>query len=160
MFGFTHSISESEKSPICFHCPACGERDVCGLAWTERQVARLLGIVPVVEERLHWVSGPCCERPLLSRVAPKVLTELDADAIAKQRLLVDRVSPVKIMLLLGAFLFCVVPVLGPVFFVLAWLPRGSSRPWFRVVCRVWLLLHVVVMNTVILIAYVEAKRQL
>lgn len=129
-----------------------------GVAWTERQDTRLLGIVPVLEERLHWVKGPCCERQVLSRMAPEALAELDADAIEAKGLLVDRVSPVKITLLIGAFLFSVVPVMGPVFLLLAWLPNGSSRLSFRVACRLCLLLHVVAMNALAILAMFSEKR--
>ena len=129
-----------------------------GVAWTERQYTRLLGILPVLEERLYWVRGPCCERQLLSRVAPKALAELNAEAIEAQGLLGDRISPVKIALLVGAFLFCIVPVAGPVFLLLAWLPSGSSRIWFRVACRLCLLLHLVAMNALVISAMVFDKR--
>jgi hypothetical protein len=118
----------------------------------------LLGIVPVVEERLHWAIGPCCERKLLSRVTPEALGGLGADAIETQGILFDRVSPVKVVLLLGAFLFCVMPVAGPVFLLLAWLPSGSSRRWFRVACRICLLLHLGAMNTLVILAMMADKR--
>ena len=149
---FTHSTQHSDEVSACFHCPACGERDVSGVAWTACHFTNLLGIVPVLQERLHWVCGPCCQRKLMSRVAPQALAELDADAIEAQGILFDRVSPVKIALLIGAFLFCVVPVVGPSFFLLAWLPNGCTRTWFRVACRVWLALHLVAMNAVLSIA--------
>jgi hypothetical protein len=158
VFFYTHSTHQSDKVPACFHCPACGERDVSGAAWTERHFTRLLGMVTILEERLHWVSGPCCERQLMSRVVPEALVELDADAIEAQGVLIDRVSPVKIALLIGAFLFCLVPVAGPGFFLLAWLPNGSSRTWFRVACRIWVLLHLVAMNALVVIALMADKR--
>jgi hypothetical protein len=149
---FIHTVRYSDAIPTCFHCPACGERNVSGVAWTETQVSRLLGIIPVLDERLYWVRGPCCERQLLSRVAPNALAALDADTTEAQGLLTDRVSPVKIALLIGAFLFSVMPVVGPVSLLLAWLPNGSSRPWFRVACRLCLLLHVVAMNVLVIMA--------
>jgi len=155
---FTHSSRESEKIPVHFHCPACGERDVNGLAWTEHQFSRLLGIVLILDERLHWVSGHCCQRKLISRVPPKKLCELDADDIDTQRILSDRVSPVKITLLLGAFLFGVVPVIGPLFLLLAWLPNGSSRTWFRLACRICLFLHLVTMNALVLLEMAAHKK--
>jgi hypothetical protein len=130
---------------------------VNGIAWTERQGLRLLGIVPVMEECLYWAKGPCCDRQLMSRLAPKRLAELDADAIETQGLLKDRVSPVKIALLIGAFLLCMVPVAGPGFLLLAWLPAGSSRIWFRVACRICLLLHLVAMNGCVIIAMMSEK---
>jgi hypothetical protein len=148
---YTHSTKYSDPVPACFHCPACGERNVRGIAWTERQLTRLLGVVTLLEERLYWARGPCCERPLMSRVAPKDLAALDADAIEALRLLRDRVSPIKIALLIGAFLFCIVPVAGPAFLLLAWLPGGSSRTWFRLACRICLLLHLAAMNALVLL---------
>ena len=158
MFFFTHSTRHRDPTPVRFHCPACGERDVNGVVWTELQYVRLLGILPVVEERLHWVRGSCCERQLLSRVAPKDLVELDVDAIETRDLLLDRVSPVKIAFLVGAFLLCIAPVVGPIFLLLAWLPGGSSRVWFRVACRLCLLLHLVAMNALVIGAMVFDKR--
>lgn len=128
------------------------------MAWIQRQDTRLLGILPALEERLYWVRGPCCERQLLSRVSPTVLAELDADTIEARGLLADRVSPVKIALLVGAFLFSVMPVVGPVFLMLAWLPSGSSRLWFRLACRLCLLLHVVAMNVLVVSAMIFQKR--
>lgn len=155
---YTHSIRYSDPIPACFHCPACGERNVCGIAWTESQFLRLLGIVPILEERLYHVRGACCDRQLTSRVAPNALAELDADTIEMQGLLKDRISPVKIVLLLGAFLLCGAPVAGPVFLLLAWLPDGSSRIWFRVACRICLLLHLIVMNTLVVVSMMSDKR--
>jgi hypothetical protein len=83
---------------------------------------------------------------------------LDADAIETLGLLKDRVSPVRIVLLLGAFLLCMVPVAGPGFLLLAWLPKGSSRIWFRVACRICLLLHLVAMNAFVIMAMMSEKR--
>lgn len=154
---FLHTTRYTDAIPACFHCPACGERDVRGVAWTERYYTRPLGILPALEERLYWVRGPCCERQLLSRVSPNALVELDADTIEAQGLLVDRVSPVKIALLVGAFLFSVMPVAGPAFLVLAWLPDGSSQRWFRMACRLCLLLHVVAMNVLVVCAMIFHK---
>lgn len=155
---FIHTTRYSDAIPACFHCPACGERNVSGVARTQRQDTRLLGIIPALEERLYWVRGPCCERQLLSRVSPNALAELDADTIEARSLLADRVSPVKIALLVGAFLFSVMPVAGPVFLLLAWLPNGSSRLWFRVACRLCLLLHVVAMNVLVVSAMIFQKQ--
>ncbi len=154
---FTHTLHYTDATPVSFHCPACGERDVSGVAWTERHNTRLLGIIPAVEERLYWVRGPCCERQLLSRVSPNALAELDADTIEARSLIADRVSPVKIALLVGAFVLSVSPVVGPVFLLLAWLPNGSSRLWFRVACRLCLLLHVVAMNLLVVIAMIQQR---
>ena len=151
---FLHTTRYSDAIPVCFHCPACGERNVNGLAWIQRQDTRLLGILPALEERLYWVRGSCCERQLLSRVPPNALTELDADTIEARGLLADRVSPVRLALLVGAFLFSLIPVAGPVFLLLAWLPNGSSRLWFRVACRLCLLLHVVAMNVLVVSAII------
>jgi hypothetical protein len=131
---------------------------VSGVAYTQHLGTRLLGIIPALEEPLYWVRGPCCERQLVSRVAPNALAALDADTIEARRLLMDRVSPVKIALLVGAFLFSVMPVAGPVFLLLAWLPNGSSRLWFRVACRVCLLLHVVAMNVLVVSAMILDKQ--
>ena len=155
---FIHSTLESAHAQVRFHCPACGMRDVSGPAWTEHQFTRLLGIVPVLEERLHWARCTCCERQLLSRAPPETLAGLDADTIEVQRLLVDRVSPVKLALLLAAFLTCCVPVSGPLFLLLAWLPRGSSRPWFRVACWICLLLHLALMNILVISAILGERR--
>jgi len=155
---YTHSSERCDEVTAHFHCPACGDRDVRGLAWTERQSTRLLGILPILEERLHWVSAPCCERQLMSRVTPRALAELDPDEIQFGRILRDRVSPVKILLLISAYLFCFMPVLGPVFFLFAWLPSGSSRTWFRMACRIWVILHLVMMNALVVLLIMADKK--
>lgn len=78
--------------------------------------------------------------------------------IEAQGLLVDRVSLVEFALLVGAFLFCIVPVVGPVFLLLAWLSSGTSRIRFRLACRLCLLLHLVAMNALVISAMVFDKR--
>src|SRR5260221_8340090 len=85
-----------EGVPVCFHCPKCGERDVRGVAWTETRVSRFLGLVQTSQERFHWVHGPCCNCQILAQADPAALAGLDADAIELQRLLLDRVSLVRI----------------------------------------------------------------
>jgi hypothetical protein len=64
-------------------------------------------------------------------------------------LLIDRVSPVSIALLFGAFLFFAVPGFGLVFLVLAWCSTRSARPWFRWALRGVLFLHLVAVNVML-----------
>lgn len=155
-----HTTRDSEAVPVCFHCPGCGERDVQGCAWTEFQRTSVLGLVQVLEERLYWVQGPCCERKLLSRLPPKELTELEADAIADGRVLKDRIPVAGIALLVMAYLFFCVPALAPFFLLLAWLAGGgaASRPGFRLACRVCLILHLIAVNAFALSAVVSAPQ--
>ena len=154
----THSVRYSEPVAIRFHCPACGDRDVEGIAWTEHQLTRVLGLLQILDERLHWVRGRCCERQLLSQVPPEVLVGLQADEIETRSLLRDRVSPVKMVLLIGALLFALIPVFGLLFLVGAWWPNGSSRTWFRVSCRAVLVLHLVAMNLIALLALLSHEK--
>jgi hypothetical protein len=114
--------------------------------------------VPILEENLHWVRGDCCQRLLISRIAPEALAELDPDAIESKRLIYDRVSPIKIALLVGAFTLSCVPIIGSMFLLLAWLPSGSSQPWFRIACRLCLLLHVIALNLLVVAFFASDKR--
>ena len=71
--------------------------------------------------------------------------------IRRSLLQATRTAAAVFTVLIGALLFCVVPVAGPGFLLLAWLPGGSSRTWFRVACRICLLLHLAAMNALVLL---------
>jgi hypothetical protein len=154
---FREKVGYGRVIPICFHCPNCGERDVRGEAWTETRVSRLIGLVETSREESHWVRGPCCDRARLSQSSPEVLALLDADAIEFQQLLANPLSPVRIVLLLAAFLCFFMPILGPAWLLLAWLPGGSYPPWFRWALRVCLLLHVIAINALAVLLIMEGK---
>jgi hypothetical protein len=102
--------------------------------------------------------GPCCERQLLSTKKPETLAALEPDEIQLEGLLKDRVSPVKVVLLIGAYLFFMMPVFGPIFLLLAWLPSGSSRPLFRMACRICLFLHLIAVNALAFTLIMDQKK--
>lgn len=154
---FTHAIQKDEELDVWIHCPACRFRNVPGKVWSERQIVRLLGLVPVVNTGFVWVKGSCCGRQLISRVEPLALAALDADEIETQGLLADRYSLVSILLLIGAFLLFFMPVGCPILLASAWLSGGLSRLWFRVACRVALVLHLVAMNALVIVAFIARK---
>jgi len=153
-----HAVQENDRCQVRFHCPACGFRNVDGNAWAEFHNTRLLFLLPIMRQKFNWVEGSCCHRKLLSRVNPRELTQLDADENESKGLLIEGGSAVSLVLLAGAFLFFIVPILGPIFLMCAWIVGGSSRPWFRIACRVALLLHLVAMNGIVLAYFMVERR--
>lgn len=153
-----HAVQENDRCRVRFHCPACGFRNVDGNAWAECHNTRLLFLLPIMRQKFNWVEGSCCKRKLLSRVSPRELTEFGADEIEAKRMLVEGGSAVSLVLLIGAYLFCIMPIFGPIFLISAWVVGGTSRPWFRIACRVALLLHLVAMNGIVLAYFVNERR--
>jgi hypothetical protein len=153
----THTFQKTEPVFVTFHCPACGYRNVQGVAWSESTKMYLLWKIPISHERFHWVKGPCCDLQLTSKLAPEELAELDAETIDAGGMLFDRVSPAKIICLVAAYLMFPMPVIGPIFMLLAWASSGSSRPGFKAACRVWVILHLLAMNAIAIAFIIQSK---
>jgi hypothetical protein len=109
---------------VTFHCPACGQRDVVGIAWSERESFWLLGIVPYAFLTNHWVQGPCCHTRVLAKAWPAVLAATAPDEIEQRGLLQKNLSLITMLSTGIAFLFCVVPILG---FVLSMIAFAINR---------------------------------
>ncbi len=145
---------------IRFHCPACRERDVSGEAWTTFQTTWLFWLFPILEQPFHMARGECCGRALVSELAPERLAVTDADGVEANFAVHDQVHPFSGLMLFAAYLTVFVPAVGPILYFYAWMPRGSSRPWFKIACRIWIILHVIAINAVaIALLIINAQRK-
>jgi hypothetical protein len=120
----SQSIEKSEECAVWFHCPACGFRNVEGVAWSERHNTWILHAIPVMKQTFHWAKGSCCKQQLISQVEPRELAAIDIDEIQAKRLLIERHSAVSIVFLIGAALLFIAPVIGPIFLGFAWFLGG------------------------------------
>jgi hypothetical protein len=107
------------EETVAFHCPACGQRDVVGIAWSERESHWFLGIVPYAFLTNHWVQGPCCHTRVLAKAWPAVLAATAPDEIEQRGLLQKNLSLITMVSTAIPFLFCIVPLLGLVLSMIA-----------------------------------------
>jgi hypothetical protein len=131
----THTKEYVGQCVVRFHCPACGRRDVDGVAWHIRNVSRYLGAVQIAVANDYWIQGRCCGTKCLCLVDPETLIRLGPDEV-ESRTLVRRYLPLgALACVFGALLVSWIPIVGDIVAFAAWASYREERGLIWWGCR-------------------------